>query len=202
MMKSTLLIIAFFCSFTGYCQEDYILTINDSLLNVSLDKQYKFVVNGQTVNFSISSKDTLLFTDPFFRFSYPKDFKISKSKIDESIEQITMLSAEGTGIIIQKYGSLNPTSLNEMMLNELTKESVSYGFESKRSTSKKKLLSGQEVVVTKDVLRYKDEINIYEIVSYGKKDEGIIVVTLRMDDDKNTQGEKLIDLMWKTLRVN
>ena len=67
---------------------------------------------------------------------------------------------------------------------------------------KKILKPGHEIAVTRSVLRYKDEVNSYEIASIGKKDAGIIIVTIRMDEDANTQGQKIIDLMWKSIKVN
>jgi hypothetical protein len=112
-----------------------------------------------------------------------------------------MLTAEGSGLLIQKYETLNTTSLNELMLSEMPKESINYGFVSKKSTYQKTLKSGHTINVTRAELRYKDEINIYEITSIGKKDEGILIVTIRLDEDKNTKGQKIINLMWESLIV-
>jgi hypothetical protein len=154
------------------------------------------------LKFIITSKDTLTYNNGFYSFLYPKGFSVLNSKIDIGIDQTSILTAEGTGIVIQKYESVNPTSLNEMMLTEMTNESISYGFESKRSIYKRKLKSGQEIEVTKAVLRYKEEVNIYEVASIGKKDAGLIIVTIKMDEDDNTQGQKVIDLMWQSLKVN
>ncbi|MES2646976.1 MAG: hypothetical protein V4717_08890 [Bacteroidota bacterium] len=201
-MKKTLVVFAIFCSFKGVAQEDFVIRFNDTLINVALDKSYNIDVKGTKLNFVISSKDTLTYTNTFFSFLYPKAFRVSSTKLDEGIEQISIMTAEGSGMIIQKYESMNPTSLNEMMLTEMTKESINYGFESKRSKYKRTLKSGQEMEVTKAVLRYKDDVNIYEVSSIGKKDAGLIIITIRMDEDNNTEGQKIIDLMWKSIKVN
>jgi hypothetical protein len=169
---------------------------------VALDTSYTIDVNGTKLKFRITSKDTLTYTNSFYSFLYPKAFKVSNSNIDIGIDQTSILTAEGSGILIQKYESINPTSLNEFILKEMTKESISYGFKSTRSTYKRKLKSGQEIEVTKAVLRYKDDVNIYEVASIGKKDAGLIVVTMKMDEDVNSQGQRVIDLMWQSLKVN
>lgn len=200
-MRSILIFLTLFCSLTAVCQEDYIIRINDTLVNIELDKPYSLDIKGTKLKFIVSSKDTLVYRTNFYSFMYPKTFKVSHTKIDEGIEQISILTAEGSGILIQKFETINPTSLNEMMLTEMTKESINYGFESKRSTYKRKLLSGQEVEVTKAVLRYKEEVNIYEVASIGKKDAGLIIVTMTMDDENHTQGKKLIELMWNSLKL-
>lgn len=200
-MRKLLVVLSIFCSLKGVSQEDFVIRLNDTLINVALDKSYTINVKGTHLQFTVSSKDTLTYTNTFYSFQYPKAFKVSRSKIDVGIDQVSILTAEGSGMIIQKYESLNPTSLNEMMLKEITKESITYGFESKRSVYKRKLKSGQEIEVTRAILRYKENVNIYEVASIGKKDAGLVIVTMRMDEDSNTEGQKIIDLMWHSLTV-
>ncbi len=200
-MKLILLVIAIFSTGQAWCQEDYVIHLNDTTLNIALDKHYNIVVNGKKLDFILSQKDTLSYEDNLYSFQYPKGFKVSNNKLDAGIEQISILTAEGSGILIQRYETLNPTTLNEMMLKEITKESINYGYKSIKTTYKKILKSGQEIEITKAVLRYKDEVNIYEIASLGKKDAGIIIVTIRMDENEDTQGQKLIELMWQSIKA-
>lgn len=189
------------CALGAQAQEDYVVRINDTLLNVELGKKYNTTVNGKKVSFSVKLKDTLTYADNLYSFLYLSHNKISKTKLDTSISQISILTAEGSGLLIQEYESINPTSLNEMMLSEITKESINYGFEMKRSTYKKRLKSGQEIVVTRAVLRYKEEVNIYEVASAGTKDAGLVIVTMRMSEIDDTPGQNIINLMWDSLRL-
>ncbi len=201
-MRYFLITVAVFCGLKVYSQEDYIVRLNDTSFNASLDKQYNIVVNGQVFNLIINQKDTLAYNDRLYGFNYPKGFNVSSTKIDDGVEQISILTAEGAGFLIQKYSSINPNTLNELMLKELTKESVSYGYELKRSDDKKHLQSGLGVEVNKAILTYKNSVNIYEVASIGKKDEGLVIVTIRMDGNENSQGKKIIDLMWRSLKIN
>jgi len=198
-MKYRILFILFFSFSDAIGQEDYTISINDTSLKISLDKRYELTVNGKKLVFLVSSNDTLAYDDNLISFRYPKGFNVSKAKLDEGIEQIMIISAEGSGIIVQKYSTLDPSKLNEMMLSEVTKESINYGYALKREDYQKTFKTGQKINVNKAVLKYKDEINIYEVASIGKKDEGVLIMTMKMDDDKNSPGQKLIDLMWKTL---
>ena len=200
-IKTVLTAIAIFSSMQVFCQEDYIIHFNDTTLNVALNKQYNLTVKGQKLDFKITQKDTLSYVDNFFSFEYLSGFKVSKVTLDVGIEQISILTAEGSGILIQSYESFDPTSLNEIMMKEITKESINYGYESNRSTYKKILKSGHELEIIKNILKYKDDINIYELTSFGKKDSGILIVTIRMDENENSQGSKVIELMWKSLKV-
>ena len=154
---------------------------------------------GRKINFVLSANDTLIYNDDLYSFLYLKDFRVSKTKVEGGIEQIMLMTAEGSGILIQKYPSLNPTTLNEIMLTEVIKESLSYGYELKRNDYNRTLSSGQKIQINKAVLKYKDDTNVYEVASIGKKDEGILIITMVMDQNNSKQGQKLIDLMWSSL---
>lgn len=200
-MKNLLqtLTIVIFTSFHALGQTDYIIQLNDQTFEIAANKQYTFEVDGEEIDLSLRLKDILIYDDDFYSFSYPKDFKVSKMVVDEGIEQIMLMTAEGSGIIIQKYATIDPTMLKELMLSEVTKESISYGFQLTRNDYNRKLKSGEDLDVLKAVLKYRDETNIYEVASIAQKDEGLIIVTMTMDENYSEQGLKMIDLMWDSL---
>lgn len=188
----------------GYCtttfgQSDYVMYVNDESFDLTLDKEYQISINDELVTLKVKAKDTLQYDDILYRFKYSKDYKVSKLVVDEGIEQIMLMTAEGSGIVIQQYTNLNPSMLNEMMINEVTKESLNYGFKLSREDYERELISGQKIQVDKAVLKYKDETNIYEVASIGNKDEGIIIMSMRMDDVIGTKGQQIIDLMWDSM---
>jgi len=198
-MRHTLIIIAILFLSQAKAQEDYVIRINDTTFKISLDKKYALIMDGRKINFILSANDTLIYNDDLYSFLYSKDFKVSKTKVEGGIEQIMLMTAEGSGILIQKYPSLNPTTLNEIMLTEVIKESLSYGYELKRNDYNRTLSSGQKIRINKAILKYKDDTNVYEVASIGKKDEGILIITMVMDQNNSKQGQKLIDLMWSSL---
>lgn len=198
-MRLTLIGLLLLIGIEGLSQEDYKIYINDAVLEISLDKEYEVVVDGKQIRFTIVANDTLVYDDDLFSFNYPKDHKISRTTIEEDIEQIMLMTAEGSGILIQKYSTLNPTMLNEMMISEVTKESLNYGFNMKREDYAIKLGSGQKLNIDKAILTYKDETNIYEVASIGRKDEGILIMTMA-SEQISENGRKMIDMMWNSLR--
>jgi hypothetical protein len=201
-MRLSLLLSFFALSFTAFSQEDYTIRINDSSFRIALDKTYSINVNGKKVNFIIKALDTLKYDDPMFSFLHTKEFKLSETKLDIGIQQVMGTTAEGTGFIVQKYSALDPSLLTETMLNEVTKESIGYGYKMEKSEYSRTLKSGQTLKVKKAVLTYKDEVNIYEVAAFGKKDEGILILTMQMSADESAKKErKIIDMMWETLRI-
>lgn len=199
-MRVLLLVFTIFLSgFIAKGQKDYLIQLNDTLIEVALDKEYKLRINGEDLSFIIKAKDTLMYNTNLYSFKYLRDYMVTKVKIDEGIEQIMLITAEGSGIIIQEYSTINPTTLNEMMISEMTKESISYGFEMKTDDYSRELKSGHKLDVDKAVLKYKDETNIIEVASIGNKDEGIMIITMIMDVNFSQQGRGIIDLMWNSL---
>jgi hypothetical protein len=199
-MKNIALIFFLFIAFQASAQEDYTIQIGDSIYKISLNSQYNLTINGKKVPVSVKMNDTLSYSDEFISFKYPKGFSVSKTTIEEGVEQVTIMTAEGSGIMIQKYSTFDPSPIQEMLLTEVTKESVNYGFVKTRHDYFRTLASGHKADVKKAILKYKDETNIYEVTSIGKKDEGLLLLTVRMDDTKGSIGDKLIALLWQTLR--
>lgn len=204
MKVSTYTVFFLFFSISFYVSaqnEEYTLFIDDVPFPIQEDKDYNVKINGKQVLIKLVKKDTLTYRDDFYSFKYHKDFKVAKTEIDSGIEQIVVMTADGSGFIIQKYMSLNPTFLNEMMLNEITKESVSYGYTMNKNNYEKKIPSGQVLTISSAELEYNGEKEWYEVTSYGQKDQGVIIMTMKLDLGLNTKGDELINFMWQTLEL-
>lgn len=200
-MKTYILILILFITNLIHSQGDYTIEINGKVFEIDLDKDYDLDVKDNIFKIKVKQKDTLLYADAYFSFKYPKEYKVSSTELDGGIEQLFLMTAEGSGFIIQKYATMSPALLNELMINEVTKESVTYGFELKREDYQRVLTSGFKIDVNRAVLTYNDEINIYEIASIGKKDSGLLIMTMEMNDIENSPGKKLIDFVWNTLEI-
>ena len=193
------LLILFFTK--AHSQEDYTIEINGESFEISLDKQFQFQTKDGVKNILLKQKDTLTYNDEMFSFNFFKEYKVGKTKIEQGIEQLMLMTPEGDGFLIQKYSTINPENLKELMLGEVTKESINYGFEMERREYNHKLTSGEDLNVIQAYLTYNDEVNIYEIASVGKKDSGLLIMAMRMNDTKNSIGEKLINLIWNSLEI-
>lgn len=201
-MKCKFVILIFLVSTLIYSQENYQIEINGKLTDIELNKNYELKVKNKTLSVKVSLKDTLTYNDKYVSFKYPDKYKITSTKVDEGIEQLVLITAEGSGFIIQEYMTMSPITMNELMINEVTKESINYGFVMKREDYDRTLNSGIKLKVNRAVLTYKDEVNIYEIATFGKKDEGILIMTMEMDDKGNSKGKQLIDMVWKTFEMH
>jgi len=109
------------------------------------------------------------------------------------------MSAEGDGIIVQSYTTMNPKMLRELLLSEITKESISYGYELKREDYNRTLINGVTIEVLKAVLEYKDTKSIYEVATLGDKDEGVLIMTMIQDVNFGT-NKQIVDLLWDSFK--
>ncbi len=188
-------------NFTLLSQNNYLIRLNDSVYEVSIEKEQQILFNGEKLSIELRQKDTLLYDTEYYSLQYPKGFQISEVTIEEGVKQIVLMTAEGSGYIVQSYADVNPSLISEMMLNELTKESIHYGYKMERKDYTRVLKSGQELNVLKGVLSYRNDQNVYEVAALGERDEGILVATVVMNNQMSglSKGKEMIDLMWSSL---
>ncbi|MDO5980276.1 hypothetical protein [Flavivirga spongiicola] len=203
MIKNIFAIGALLISLISYSQNkgNYIIIINNDSILVDLNKniQYK-ISSGEKLTIKITQPEILTYSDDMISFSHDKSLSVSDSKIEEGIEQCMIMKSTGNGFMVQKYKTLDPSSLTQLMMNEITKESVNYGYTKTEKPFKRKLKSGQTIVGIQTTLTYKGEKEIYTVATYGAKDEGIIVVTMLLSEDhKDDKG--IIDLFLETLEI-
>ncbi len=198
--NSTNLLLVILCSNFSFAQENYFLTINNSKHSIQLDDTLNIQNGEETISIILSLKDTLEYISENYSIRYPKEFGISEAQLEEGIEQIMIMSSDGNGIMIQDYKIMNPSMLQEFMLSELTKESIAYGYTSRRSDYKRILATGQEIDVLKCNLTYQNEVSEYEVASIGKKDEGLLIITISQDVQESSKSHPIVDVMWNSLK--
>ena len=200
-MKIILLICATIIFSNVFAQEDFVIRINDTTFNVALEKNYRLTVDGKKIDVFIQAKDTLTYQDDFFSFNYPKELKVSKVPADKNVDQIMVLNAFGTGFLLQAYKTMNPETLTELLIEQVTKENTNYGYSLERTELQKTLKSGQTLKTIRLVQKYKENVRTYEVATYGKKDFGIAVVTFIMPNNSATPVKDVVELMWQSLFI-
>jgi len=111
------------------------------------------------------------------------------------------MKSTGSGFMVQKYSTLNPSYLTRFMLSEITKESVGYGYKKVEEDFEYELKSGQVLKGITATLTYKGEEEIYTVASYGENGQGIMVVTMLLEDEFVESDKPMIDLFLKTLQI-
>lgn len=187
---------------TGFSQENYILEINGKKIPIELDRDYNATINGKPLSFKVHTKDTLTYNAKLFSLQHLKGSSIMKTDIDNDVVQYAIFTAEGGGLMIQEYGNINPEMMKELILHEITKENISYGYKLVREDYKRKLKSGEEIDVIRAVLKYRADTSIYEVTAVGGKDQGILITTMIPEESMAVIAKEYIALMWHSLKYN
>lgn len=186
---------------TAHCQEDYVIRLNDSTINIALDTPYQIRIKNQLLSFVVKAKDTLTYKDSLFSFSYQKDFKITNLSTDKNVDQLMVMDASGSGILMQAYRSFSPVSLTELMVEQATRENLANGYDLNRSEYERTISSGQTLKVIKLVQRYKNNVRTYEVSTFGRKDDGIVIMTFNMPIATAAKPKDIVNLMWQSLWI-
>ena len=180
---------------------NYILIINNDSINIDLNQEVPYKISSRKqLTIKLIQPDILTYSDDMIAFNHDKTLSVSNSVIGAGIEQCMVMKSTGNGFMVQKYKTLDPSSLTTLMLTEITKESISYGYAKTEEPFTKTLISGQTIEGTKATLTYRGEKEVYTVATYGEKDQGIVVITMHLTD--NAKDQEIIDLFLDTLRLN
>ncbi|RFC67523.1 MULTISPECIES: hypothetical protein [Mesorhizobium] len=176
------------------------LKLGEQSIDIDVGERAEITLpDGSKVRVELTRNEFATYSGEGFTFVHPSDVSVTRSDLGDGVVQHLMTTALGTMVIVQTYDGLDPSTLNEMMLKELTGDAVAAGAKLERKDAKRdvsgKTLSG---IVATETLR-RDTVD-YEIESYGKDDAGVIVIT-RMDRENAAQDSAKIAKFWETFRL-
>jgi len=179
----------------------YRLTIDGAGIDIDPGETLEIVTpDGQPHKVTLALNEFATFAGDMFSFVHPTNVAVTKTRLDDDIVQYLMTSALGTLIIIQEYGSINPASLDELMLQELTKESVQAGGERSQAPGTRTLADGKQLAGLKAKVKTASDTTSFEILGYGTADKGVLVVT-RIDEDTGANEGSMIEKFWQSLKL-
>ena len=188
-------------SFAGDEYKNYEVTIDGKTYDLNLNEKIQLKdKTGKTATVVLRKKPYAEYTDQLVSFQHDSELSVSSQDLGDGIKQLMSASATGTLIMIQEYSTMDPSMLVPMMLNELTKKSVDYGYAMTQEKVTRKLKSGVILKGLKATLKYKGDESCWEVLSYGKKDSGILVMT-QIDKEFIKTDEVIHSHFWNTLRL-
>jgi len=155
---------------------------------------------GKQSKVTLERSEFATFSGGSFSFVHPSTISVTKTDLGENITQYLMASALGTIVVVQEYDKMNPVSLNQLMLQEMTKESVQAGAELTQQPTTRKLADGKELTGIRAEVKTRTDTAHFEIVGYGRADQGLLFITRVAGEDAATE-QPLIDKFWQSLKV-
>lgn len=191
-----------FVSIQAQESNNFILLLDNDSIGIDLNTELEHTLSsGEKIKIKLIQPSTLNFSDEMFSFKYPTNLSASSSMITDQIEQTMVMSVTGNGFMIQKYIGFEPDLLTDIVLREVTKESISYGYKNEESDWTRTLESGHVLTGKQSKLTYQGDETVYTVASYSSKDSGLLIVLLEVDRT-DASGLEAIDLFLKTLKIN
>jgi len=116
------------------------ILIDGQAFEVESNKEFTYITQGgDSVKFEIQSVpiqqpvaapmrttplvsngvDFTNYKDEFVAFSHPTNFSIAKTSDAPGITQLTFVSGNGSGVVIQEFTTINPASLVDFLMQDL-----------------------------------------------------------------------------------
>lgn len=189
------------CHAFGQNVPNYEISINGETYDISLGRDYQIKSNsGEKLHFRVNKKAVMTYKNGYISFQHKSDLAISSTDLGNGIRQIMTNTAVGTLVLIQEYSTMNPSAMVNLMLQELTKEQINYGYKMQKETHSKALKDGIKLRGLRATLKYNEEEEYWTVSAYGKKDRGLLVIT-KIDKEYLSTEKSIIDLMWETLQI-
>ena len=169
--------------------QDYQITINGHRQAIDLDKETAVVLpDGTSLTVRLSQREFLSFESDMFRLMHHNAYKANRKDLGDGIFQTAVITPVGTGVLVQEYTTMDPRRLVDLMLKELTKEEVEYGYKYTEQTTQKKVgaltFRGKTAVT-----RYQDEEWTRSVLAWGAGNKGLLVVTFIEKERYKTEQE-------------
>jgi hypothetical protein len=196
-----LFVAVFIVTGTTLAADNYVLDIDGASVDLSLGSQKEVTLkDGKKITVKLSQKDIVTYESEMFEFKHQNAHSPNKTQLGSGISQTLMTTPHGTAILIQEYTEANPTPYVDVMLQELTKEETSYGYQYAEEPITKTLADGKILKGKQATTTYKDTKWIRSVLSIGQKDSGVLVITV-IEKENLKQESPILDAFWSTLAL-
>ncbi|GJM06112.1 MAG: hypothetical protein DHS20C09_21080 [marine bacterium B5-7] len=179
---------------------NYVLTIDGQSYDISLDTQISVKVGEQNVAAKLVQKDFLTFATENFSFEHPKQFIPAKSNLGDGLFQTVLMTPVGSAVMVQEYLNMAPSSLMDLMINEITKEEREYGYQIESNPVSKTLPGGKVLDGMVVTSKYKGSDMKRVFYTYSVKDSGLFIMT-QIDYEIGLDDEEIIDNIIDSLKI-
>ncbi|MBL8297109.1 MAG: hypothetical protein JNN30_02070 [Rhodanobacteraceae bacterium] len=180
----------------------YVLTIDGKTSELDLDRDAQILVDGKPVTVRLQRKEQQIFSDSGFQFEHPAAVQPTTTDVGDGIRQIMLVSAHGNGVIMQRYRSIDPTAIVDLMVKETTDEEVAAGYKRKIVSAKRKLADGREFAGKHARTESAGESWSRFVYALSDGKGGGYLVLAMMEDGRAEADVAMLDRFWKTLKLD
>ena len=180
--------------------KNYVLSVDGKDYDINIDDTLTIKSKTGDVAITLKRKEFSTFAKDVVSFEHRSDLSVAATDIDRDIHQYLLASALGTLIIVQKYDAMNPDTLNELMINQISKDDIASGYKIEKSDFDRTLSDGTKMKGLRAHLTYKKDDVDLQVLSVDLGDSGVIAIT-RHNKDIAADEARIIDRFWATLKL-
>jgi hypothetical protein len=181
--------------------KNYVLSVEGKDYEIGLDDPVVAKTeDGKDITISLKRKEFSTFTKDVVSFEHRSDLSVAATDIERDIHQYLTASALGTLIIIQQYDTLNPSSLTELMLKQLSADDLATGYTMDKSDFSRTLADGTVMKGLRANLKHKNDDVDLQVLATDSGDGGVIAMT-RINRDMGSAEAPIIERFWTTLKL-
>jgi hypothetical protein len=181
--------------------KNYVLSVEGTDYEIGLDGSVVAKTKeGKDITIGLKRKEFSTFTKDVVSFEHRSDLSVAATDIERDIHQYLTASALGTLIIIQQYDTLNPSSLTELMLKQLSADDLATGYTMDKSDFSRTLADGTVMKGLRANLKHKNDDVDLQVLATDSGDGGVIAMT-RINHDMGAAEAPIIDRFWATLKL-
>lgn len=181
--------------------KNYVLSVEGKNYEIGLDGSVVAkTTDDKNITVSLKRKEFSTFTKDVVTFEHRSDLSVAATDINRDIHQYLTASALGTLIIIQQYDTINPGSLTELMLKQLSADDLATGYTMDKSDFSRTLSDGTVMKGLRANLKRKNDDVDLQVLATDSGDGGVIAMT-RINHDMGAAEEPIIERFWATLKL-
>lgn len=181
---------------------NYILVIDGKEYEVDLDEKASIQLpDGKALNVTLKKKAVVTYKTDMYSFDHPNEVTPSRQRLGQGVHQMLVSTAHGTAIIVQDYTVMDPASLINMMLKELSKEQKQLGYKFDDTDYSNKLSDGTEVSGKQSIASFENEQMTRHVVTASGEGKGILVI-VQIDKTAPEADRKMVQTFWDSLKTN
>lgn len=204
MIKSVLLFLStFLLTFAvppNTWAEDFTLTIGSQSVDLTEGTPITTKILGQETTLLLKQREFSQYEDDWVSFTYPSRYGLTKSDLSDSIKQLTLVSGSGSLLLIQEYTKIAPSVFAEVVLKEMVKQELAYGYSMTKEAYSEIVADGIELTGLRATTKLDSKEIHYIILGYDGKDKGLLFV-LRTDNQGKEATATIKGTVWKSLRI-
>ena len=156
--------------------------------------------DGRSIELKLIRNPEVVFKGDGFSFRHSSDYRVSSSNPADDVSQHLIVTGSGTLVLVQAYQGMNPTTLNQFMLDQVTGDDVKAGARIASEPASRPIAGGNSLSGLKAVVTAGNDVADVEIMS-GQTSKGGIVAVSRMDRDNEQTDRAFVDRFWSTLTL-